>query len=299
MNIRNLEAFVYIVHFDNFNKAAEALFLSQPTISARIRSLENEMNTKLFVREGRKSILTDSGKKLFPYAEKMLSYYQEATYKIKQDMYIPDQIRIGCANSVSSYLIPEILPELKKKFPLLRVKIISHHSEEIMNKLVNNEIDFGLIRTMTHPKIHTKTILSNPVGLFAATNHNLANKETTVSLEELTSEDIIFYDHNSTEWLYINRLMESMNLQLNTIIEVDNMESAKRLVKKGMGICFLPQHAVFEEVESNQLVNIPLTKPLNINTEIAIAYSKDKTFTDIINFCSSFVFHQFQGNPLF
>jgi len=299
MNIRNLEAFVYIVHFDNFNKAAEALFLSQPTISARIRSLENEMNTKLFFREGRKSILTDSGKKLFPYAEKMLSYYQEATYKMKQDMYIPDQIRIGCANSVSSYLIPEILPELKKKFPLLRVKIISHHSEEIMNKLVNNEIDFGLIRTITHPKIHTKTILSNPVGLFAAANHNLANKETTVSLEELTSEDIIFYDHNSTEWLYINRLMESLNLQLNTIIEVDNMEAAKRLVKKGMGICFLPQHAVYEEVESNQLVNIPLTKPLNINTEIAIAYSKEEPVTEIINFCSSFVFHQFQSNPLF
>ncbi|WP_243835640.1 LysR family transcriptional regulator substrate-binding protein [Sporosarcina pasteurii] len=237
--------------------------------------------------------MTDNGKKLFPYAEKMLSYYQEATYKMKQDMYIPDQIRIGCANSISSYLIPEILPELQKKFPLLRVKIVSHHSEEIMNKLVNNEIDFGLIRTITHPKFHTKTILSNPVGLFASPNHNLANKDIPVSLEELSSEDIIFYDHNSTEWLYINRLMKTMNLQLNTIIELDNMESAKRLVKKGMGICFLPQHAVYEEVKNNQLVNIPLKKPLNINTEIAIAYSKDKPVTDIINFCSSFVFHHF------
>lgn len=296
MNIRNLEAFVYIVHFDNFNKAAEALFISQPTISARIRSLEDELNTKLFFREGRKSLLTDSGKKFFPYAEKILGQYQEATYKLKQDLYIPDQIRIGCSNSVSSYLIPEILPELKKKFPHLKVKIISHHSEEIMNKLVNSEIDFGLMRTITHPKIHTKTILSNPVGLFAATNHSLAKNASTVHMEELVNEDIIFYDHNSTEWLYINRLMESMNLQLNTIIEVDNMEAAKRLVKKGMGVCFLPQHAVSEEVESNQLVSIPLTKPLNVSTEIAIAYLKDDPVTEIIHFCSSFVFRQFQNS---
>ena len=299
MNIRNLEAFVYIVHFDNFNKAAEALFLSQPTISARIRSLENEMNTKLFFREGRKSILTDSGKKLFPLCRKNVLVIIKKRH-INETRYVYSRSNTYWMCQLSFKLSHTgNFAELKKEFPLLRVKIISHHSEEIMNKLVNNEIDFGLIRTITHPKIHTKTILSNPVGLFAAANHDLVKKDAAVSLEELTSEDIIFYDHNSTEWLYINRLMESMNLQLNTIIEVDNMEAAKRLVKKGMGLCFLPQHAVYEEVESNQLVNIPLTKPLNINTEIAIAYSKEEPVTEIINFCSSFVFHQFQSNPLF
>jgi DNA-binding transcriptional LysR family regulator len=295
LNIRNLEAFVYIVYFDNFNKAAEAHFLSQPTISARIRSLEDELNTKLFFREGRKSILTDSGKKFFPYAEKILSSYQEASYKLKQEMYIPDQIRIGCANSVSSYLIPEIVPDLKRKFPHLKVKFISHHSEEIMNKILNNEVDFGLIRTITHPKIHTQTILSNPVGLYAASNHNLLI-DTTFSIDKLANEDIIFYDHNSTEWLYISRLMESMNLHLNTIIEVDNMEAAKRLVKKGIGICFLPQYAVYEEVESNQLVHIPLAKPLDINTEIAIAYAKEEPRTEIIDFCTNFAFRHFYNS---
>ena len=294
MNIRNIEAFVYIVYSDNFNKAAEALFITQPTISARIRALENELDTQLFYREGRKSILTDSGKKFFPYAEKMLNDFQEAIYKLKQDMYIPDQVRIGCANSVSNYLIPEILPELKLKFPEIKVKIISHHSEEIVNKLLNNEVDFGLIRTITHPKIQTKIILSDPVGLFAAPNHKIASNPSPIPLEVISKEDIIFYDHNSTEWLYINRLMQSMNLQLNTFIEVDNMEAAKGLVKKGMGLCFLPQHAVYEEVVNQELVNISLVEPLNVSTEISIAYLKDEPVTKIIDFCSSFIFNQFK-----
>ena len=139
MSIENLEAFVYVVHFGSFNKAAEALFLTQPSITARIRSLENELNTSLFRREGRKVYLTESGKKLIPYAERILHAYQEATYKVKQHMVIPDQLRIGCSNSVSNYIIPEILPLFRKTFPHIRVKIISNHTEEILAKILNHK----------------------------------------------------------------------------------------------------------------------------------------------------------------
>lgn len=298
MSIENLEAFVYVVHFGSFNKAAEALFLTQPSITARIRSLENELNTSLFRREGRKVYLTESGKKLIPYAERILHAYQEATYKVKQHMVIPDQLRIGCSNSVSNYIIPEILPLFRKTFPHIRVKIISNHTEEILAKILNHEVDFGIVRATSHPKLDSKIILHNPIGLFAAPHHPLLKKNQPVSMEDIVDHDLIFYDHNSVDWLFINRLFEPMQLRPNVIVEVDSMETTKRLVKKGMGICFLPEHAVYEELNNQTLMRIPVETNLAIGIQISVMYAKEKEHSPFLQFFTNFTFTQFDRLPM-
>ncbi|EKN66441.1 LysR family transcriptional regulator [Neobacillus bataviensis LMG 21833] len=287
MNIQNLEAFVYVVQFGSFNKAAEALFLSQPSISARIRSLENELNTVLLNREGRKSFLTDAGKNFLPHAEKILNQYQEALYKINQQIYIPDQIRIACANSVSSYIIPEILPQLLERFPYLNVKITSSHSEEVIPKVLNNEVDFGIIREIIHPKINSITILDSHVGLYASPDHTIFNGNNPVSIEELANHKIIFYDHNSPDWLLISRLLEPINFHQKMIVFTDNMEAAKRLVKKNLGICFLPEHAVQEELANGTLAQVPLKMFAEVSTRITLIHLIEKEPSPIVNFIQS------------
>ncbi|NEU31317.1 LysR family transcriptional regulator [bacterium LRH843] len=284
MNIQNLEAFVFVVHFGSFNKAAEALFLSQPAISARIRALENELNTILLNREGRKSHLTGAGKNFLPHAEKIINQYQEALYKLNQQMYIPNQISIGCANSVSSYLIPEILPQLRKKFPDLSVKIKSYHSEEVVSKVLNNEVDFGIVREITHPKINSIAILDIHVGLYASPEHPIIKKNEPFSLEELANHHIIFYDHNSPNWILISRLLEPVNLLQNMIVVIDNMEAAKRLVKKNLGICFLPEHAVQEELAYGTIARVPLKVNIEVSTTITLIHLNELESSPIVEF---------------
>lgn len=284
MNIQNLEAFVYVVHFGSFNKAAEALFLSQPSISARIRSLENDLDTVLLTRDGRKSNLTEAGKNFLPYAEKIINQYQEALYTLNQQLYIPDQVRIACANSVSSYLIPEILPQLRGKFTDLTVKIKSYHSEEVVSKVLNKEVDFGIIREISHPKITSTTILKSHVGLYASPNHSIVRKKGSISIKELINHQIIFYDHNSPDWLLISRLLESSNLQKKMIVVIDNMEAAKRLVKKNMGLCFLPEHAVQEEVANGSLVQVPLQLKTDVITTITLIHLNETEPSPLIEF---------------
>lgn len=120
MNIENLEAFVYVVHFNSFNKAADALFLSQPSITARIQSLERELDTKLFHREGRKFTLTEKGRQFLPYAQQILQSYKKGKQQLQTTGAGIKEIRLGCTASVSHYLIPEILPALRKNTPSFR-----------------------------------------------------------------------------------------------------------------------------------------------------------------------------------
>lgn len=284
MNIQNLETFVYVVHFGSYKKAAEALFLSQPSISARIRALESGLNTVLLKREGRKSYLTEAGKNFLPHAEKMLSQYQESLYELNQQLYIPDQIKISCSNSVSSYLIPEIIPLLRGKFPNISVKVMSHHSEEVIAKVLNNEVEFGIIRDIPHPKLNSITILKSHVGLYASPDHPIFKTDQPVLIEELANHHTIFYDHNSPDWILVSRLLESVNLHQKMIVNIDNMEAAKRLVKKNLGICFLPEHAVQEELANKTLAQVPLEMNTYMSTSITLVHLKEKEASPIIEF---------------
>nr|WP_283657846.1 LysR family transcriptional regulator [Paenibacillus sp. RC343] len=81
MNIENMEAFVYVNHYGSFNKAADALFLSQPSVTARIQTLERELECKLFDRQSKQTILTEDGRKFLPYAEQMLQVLQKREAK--------------------------------------------------------------------------------------------------------------------------------------------------------------------------------------------------------------------------
>ncbi|WP_340025846.1 LysR family transcriptional regulator [Paenibacillus sp. FSL K6-1096] len=287
MNIENLEAFVFVVHLGSFNKAAEALFLSQPSVTARIRSLENEMNVKLFHRNGRYIQLTEGGKKLIPYAEKILQSYREATYKMNQHIALPEEVRIGCSISISNYLLPGLLNNFRTRFPDTRVKILSYPSEQIMTRILEEEVDFGLVRTTTHPRMISKTMLSTSIGLYAAPDHPLALRKETIKTSELLDHEIIFYDHLSEEWLLLVKMFESMQMRPNIIFEVDNMETAKRLVEIGRGVCFLPEYSARSEILKNTLARIPVESEVDVHAKVSLMYLKEKDETAVLEFFSN------------
>lgn len=283
MNIQNIKAFIYVVQFGSFNKAAEALYLSQPSISARIRSLENDLTRELFFRDRNKCVLTDAGKSFLPYAEKILREYQESVYKLNQQLYIPDQVKIACSISISSYVIPILLPKLRNQFPECRFKIVSDHSESSLSKVLNNEVDCGLIREISHPRIDSNVLMNFNVGLYAHIHHPLVQNDKKVTIEQLAEQNIIFYDHNSPEWLGIRSLFEAINFQQHLIVDIDNMEAAKRLVMEGMGICFLPENAVEKEIQNQMLKRIPLTLPIEFKTSIALVHLKEEPISPIVS----------------
>ncbi|HDR3488225.1 LysR family transcriptional regulator [Bacillus pacificus] len=282
MNIENIEAFIYVCQLGSFNKAAEALYLTQPSVTARIQSLEREINIKLFHRNGNKISLTEKGEYFFPHAQKILQSYQEAKYGLQQ-VTIPYDLVIGSALSISNNILPEILPGFKSEFKDVRIKIVTGHSQDILQKVINKEVDFGIVRTETHPQVESIRLYNDPIGLFVPRNH-IFLKEEKVTIEHVSKQPLIFFDYGSMDWLMIHRLFSSNDVSPNISLEVDNMETAKNLVIQGMGISFLPEHCVKQELENGELIRVEMTPPVKINISIDFIYLKGRPKSVFIDF---------------
>ncbi|WP_019394117.1 LysR family transcriptional regulator [Priestia filamentosa] len=282
MNIENIEAFLYVCQLGSFNKAAEALYLTQPSVTARIQSLEREMNIKLFNRAGNKTSLTEKGEYFLPHAQKILQSYQEATYGLQQ-VFIPYELVIGSALSISNNVLPNILPAFKSEFKDVRIKLLTGHSKDILRKVINKEVDFGIIRTEAHSQIESIRLYNDPIGLFVPPNHPFLKKEK-VTIEDVGEHPLILFDYGSMDWLFIHRLFLSKGITPNIYLEVDNMETAKNLVLQGLGISFLPAHCVQKEIEHNKLFRVEMDPDIKTNISIDFIYLKGKSESVFMNF---------------
>ncbi|MCS7462694.1 LysR family transcriptional regulator [Paenibacillus doosanensis] len=269
MNLDHIEAFVYVIHFNSFNKAADALFLSQPSVSARIQALERELDAKLFEREGRHFTLTEKGKQFLPYAQQILQAMKKGKQQLQQMRAELHELRIGCMVSVSNYIVPEILPLLKLRYPNVQIKLITASSEAIMEKLVNKEIELGLVRNLTHPHADSVKFYEDPIRLFVHEGHPFIGMKE-VTMEDVGSQPLVFFECGSLDWMKIHRLFDALDQPPNIEFHVDNLETAKKLVLKQVGISFLPSLSVAKEREEGRLVPIdaPSLASLSLRTNL-------------------------------
>lgn len=198
INIENIEAFVYVIHCGSFNKAADALYLSQPSVTARIKSLEHELDCKLFDRQGKQIQITDDGKRFLPYAQQLLLIYQKGKQHINQKKSLPNEYRIGCTVSVSNYIIPDLLLRLKDKFPNTHYKLVTGTTDEIMNKVLNKEVDIGFVRNVNHPSLQSNKFYEDPIRLYVYEGHPFLTTEN-LTIGAIAEQPLVFL--NAAPWI--------------------------------------------------------------------------------------------------
>lgn len=255
MNIENIEAFVYVNHYGSFNKAAEVLFLSQPSVTARIQTLERELDCKVFDRLGKQIALTEKGKQFLPYAQQIMQTFQKGKLHMQQRKTVPHELRIGATVSVSNYLIPSLLPRLKQRYPEIHIKLTTSSTDDLVNKLLNKEIDLAFVRKVVHPSLISYKFYEDPIKLYVYEGHPFTQK-SSVSIEEIGFQPLVFFECGSLDWMRVHRVFDSLDRQPNIEYFVDNSESAKKLVLERAGICFLPGLCVEEEVREEKLFPI-------------------------------------------
>lgn len=166
LNIENIEAFVYINHYGSFNKAADVLFLSQPTVTARIQSLERELDCRLFDRLGKQIHLTDKGKQFLPYAQQILQTFQKGKHHLQSKASMPNELRIGSTVSVSNYLMPYLLIVLNRRFPEMNFKLTTGPTEELAGKITSKDIDLAFVRKLMNPAFQSYPFFEDPIRLY-------------------------------------------------------------------------------------------------------------------------------------
>lgn len=269
VNIENIEAFVYVIHCGSFNKAAEALYLSQPSVTARIQSLERELDCRLFDRLGKQVQITEEGRRFLPYAQQLLVTYRKGKQLVNLKKTLPQEFRIGCTVSVSNYMIPVLLPLLKNKFPNNRYKFVTGITSEIVDKVLNKEVDIGFVRGVNHPNLHSVKFYEDPISLYVPKDHPFAGA-SSVSAEQIAEQPLVFFECGALDWLRIHRLFENLDRPPNIQIQTDNSEMAKKLVLNDAGISFLPGLSVGREVAAGSLVPVPVpgTDGISLQTNI-------------------------------
>jgi Transcriptional regulator len=267
VNIENMEAFVYVIHYGSFNKAADALFLSQPSVTARIQSLERELNCRLFDRIGKQVQVTEEGKRFLPYAQQLLQIYRKGKEHVQYKKQLPNELRIGCTVSVANYLIPGLLPAMREKYPQIRFKLQTGTTDELAAKVLNKEVDIAFSRPVNHPEIRSVKLLLDPIRLHVYEGHPFLREEN-LSIEAIGDEPLVFFECGALDWLRIHRVFESLNRPPRIEFQTDNSETAKKLVLRKAGICFLPGICASQEVAEGKLfpIDFPETSGISMQT---------------------------------
>jgi DNA-binding transcriptional LysR family regulator len=270
MEIAQIETFLAVASFGGFHRAAEALRVSQPAVSSRIKALEQSLGVPLFVRSRNTLTLSSAGRVLRPYAEQLLktaSVARQAVHQLDPSSDVPLQIAAGL--SISVYFLPDVLKKFQQLFPSVTISIRPGHSKEVLDMVLGEEAEIGLARSLQHPEVETIPLRDDPL-LLVANPANLPSKSGRARLGEAAAWPLIFYERGSSDWTLTRSLFRHAGLVPNVALEVDTIETAKRMVERGLGMAFLPLMAVAPEIRRGELCTIKLmdAEPLHRSLDI-------------------------------
>ena len=278
MEFKQLEAFVAVVDYGSFSEAARKLYLTQPTISAHVRSLEEELHTRLILRTTKKTTITTRGYQLYDSAVRMLEIRNnllENFTGVQKHM-----IDLAASTIPSSYLLPEILAAFGKTHPDIYFHSIQADSAESINRVLDGTVDLALVGQNTRdetcvflPFCQDKLVIATPI-----TNHYLSLQNKTVTFEDFIKDPIIIREKGSGTKKEMDLFLERIGItpsDLNVIARMNDLEGIKKSIVNGLGISILSARSAIDLQKTKQILLFPLEESAHKRT-FYIVYSKNR-----------------------
>ncbi len=276
MDLGQIEAFVQVAQHRSFSKAAEALFLTQPSVTARIQALERDLGEALFERNGRGVRLTEMGTSFLPYARRALKALQDGRDALDGMRNLElGTLKLGSALTVSTYVLPRILKKYCMLYPGVEVSVQTGRSEQVLQMVLNDDVHCALERTVHHPDIVTVPLYEDDLVLVAAPQHRFA-RGGTASIEDVGRESLILFDKGSSYTALIQNVFRQNGVVPRTLMELDTIEATKKMVEEGLGIAMLPKVSTQRELEIGTLVPIAVSNATMPRRQISLIYRKSR-----------------------
>jgi DNA-binding transcriptional LysR family regulator len=258
MRLEHLEAFVEVGRRGSVSRAAEALFVTQPTLTARLKGLERELDAKLFVRSQRGMRLSDSGRAFLPYAERTLDTVATGR-RLLSELARGEggQLALGAAPAVSTYVLPRILRRFRATHPKVALAVRTGHSEEVLELVLREQVQVGLGRALNHPDVQAIPFYEDELVLVADPKHPFA-RQAAISPDQLTEAQLILFDRTSSYHRLTFEFFQQLGALPRGVMELDNIDAAKKMVEQGLGVAFLPHTAVAGELEGGSLTPVTI-----------------------------------------
>ncbi len=253
MELAQLEAFLQVAHHRSFSRAAESLFLTQPSVTARIQSLEREIGERLFERTGRSVTLTDAGHAFIPHAQRALTAVQEGTDAIEAVRHGDvGSIRLGSSTSVATYVLPKTLKHFREQRPRVHIHLTTGNSEDLIERLIAGETHVVVSRLTQHPEVESLHLFNDDLALVVSPSHPFA-KRGNVTIAEAGQEPFLFFERHSSYHTIVYNMFLRVGVVPESVMELDSMDATKHMVEAGLGIAILPVVSVEREVAAGVL----------------------------------------------
>ncbi|HEX2293553.1 MAG TPA: LysR family transcriptional regulator [Gaiellaceae bacterium] len=275
MRMEQLQAFVEVAQRGTVSRAAEALFVTQPSLTARIKGLEQELGATLFLRSGRGMRLSDAGRAFLPYAERSIGA-ATAGKRLLSELARGQtgQLALGAAPAVSTYVLPRILTRFRRTNPRVQLAVRTGHSEEVLDLVLQEQVQVGLGRSLRHPQVVATPLYEDELVLVVDPRHPFAEAET-LGTEQISDVQLILFDRTSSYHRLTDEFVRGAGAVPRGVMELDNIDAAKKMVEQGLGVALLPHTAVAGELEAGVLRAVTLADAPPLRREIVIFRRKD------------------------
>ncbi|WP_414568375.1 LysR family transcriptional regulator [Nostoc sp. CCY 9925] len=262
MDVYQIKYFLAIAEMGGFTKAAEHLFVSQPSLSAGIKKLEQELGVTLFERGGRRAILTPAGKHFLEKAKTILDEYQSAMRELK-GFQTKETLKIGALRTIRITELSGLIGGFRAKYPNMSIELCDGNIEELRRWLQEGEIDLAVSVLGSCVDSKTSLPLFEQRRLLAvAKTHPLAQRET-VSLAEL--DGLPYIERINCEmWGESQNLFESQGINLHTVYKADHEEWVISLVIAGLGVAIMPEWQGIPEIAYIPITNLNLVRTVGL-----------------------------------
>ena len=245
MEHRRIKTFITVATLLNFNRAADVLNCAQSTVSAQIRSLEEEFGVPLFDRLGKRVVLTEAGQVFLRYAGKMQSLRDETFAQVSGASASQGLLTVRAPQSVATRYLPEVIRRFGERFPQVNLDISTCAFHNLRQELGSGIVDvaFLLSDTFVARELNGEMMQTESLGLFVGAGHALAGREA-VKLTDLAGETLILPKHDCSYRMGFERSLSEAGVRPGRIVEYNSVSGIVASLGLGLGVALLPEMAV-------------------------------------------------------
>lgn len=275
MNISQLETLITISKTMSFRKAGELLNLTQPAVSAQIKSLEDEFKTVL-VDRSQPVTLTDRGQVFVEHADHILRIVDELKQRLSDlDQTPQGHIRLGTTTSIAIQILPRVLSYFQDQFPHIKTTIQSMASSQIYHSVENNLIDIGIGYLIErNPNVNSSILFYDSFELVVSPQHPLA-KASKAEIEVLGQTPLILLTQDTVGRRFADEVMRSHGIQPQVVMELSSSEEIKRMVEINLGAAIISKQSVSSELRNGSMRIVPLTE-LEVSHPVGVIYKSGR-----------------------
>ena len=275
MNLRDLRYLVALAEHKHFGRAADSVFVSQPTLSTQIMKLEEELGVSLVERTPRKVLLTEVGQEIVKRAREVLTEIEQIR-EIARRTLDPESgsLRLGIFPTLGPYLLPHVVPRIRKRYPRLELLLVEEKTEEILRQLREGRLDAAVLALPVHDAhLHVERLFDEPFVLAVPTDHPLA-KRSSISLNQLEDQSLLLLEEGHCLREQALEVCQLAGAAEKGGFRATSLETLRQMVAADVGITLLPMLAVKPPIPANENIHLVQVRTRPPSRHIAMIWRK-------------------------